>query len=263
VERNGGAGDLALRVAGMGRAVYAAAVAALGVLLVSGTFVSVWAALPQWVPWRGLLTCAFGAVMAASALALLWRKTAGWSSGVVALVFAAWLVLVQAPRIAGAPSKELLWAGAAQIASLIAAAWLLFASRRPRTGGAMRWLAGAGGARAARSIYALALPLFGVHHFMAAAGATAAVPAWLPFPLAWVYFTGAAHVAAGAAILLGIAARLAATLEAAMIGAFVLLVHVPGVAAAPGDRLQWTMLVVASAIGGAAWIVARALAHEK
>jgi hypothetical protein len=41
-----------------------------------------------------------------------------------------------------------------------------------------------------------------------------------------------------------------------MISAFVILLHAPGVAAAPADRLQWTMMLVAIAYAGAAWIVA-------
>jgi len=41
-----------------------------------------------------------------------------------------------------------------------------------------------------------------------------------------------------------------------MISAFTLLVWVPGVAAAPTNRLQWTAFVVSWTIGAAAWVVA-------
>jgi uncharacterized membrane protein YphA (DoxX/SURF4 family) len=114
--------------------------------------------------------------------------------------------------------------------------------------------------RMARALYAVGLPLLGFHHFFDAPGAAEAVPAWLPFRLGWAYLTGAGHVAAGVAILLGIVPRLAATLEAIMVTVFVLLIHVPWVIGAPGDGLQWSMLFVASAIGGASWIVARSYA---
>jgi uncharacterized membrane protein len=106
----------------------------------------------------------------------------------------------------------------------------------------------------------VALPVFGIHHFFHAAEAAAAIPAWLPFPLGWGYLTGVAHIIAGVAILVGIMPRLAATLEAIMIGVFVLLIHVPGMLAAPADPLQWTMFLVAAAIGSAASIVARSYA---
>jgi len=82
------------------------------------------------------------------------------------------------------------------------------------------------------------------------------VPAWLPAHLALAHLTGAGHIAAGVGILFGILPGLAATLEALMISAFILLLHIPGVIAAPGSRLQWTMLFVASTLAGAAWAVA-------
>jgi uncharacterized membrane protein len=246
---------LRMRVTGAGHAIYAGAVAGLGGLLLSGRFVYIYAPLPKWVPGRTVLAGAWGALMLLSAVALLWRKTVVSASAAVALSFLGWLLLLQLPRIITAPSNELLWSGAAQISSLVAGGWFLFASSASPAEGPGRWLGGSRGVRWARWTYALALPMFGLHHFLAN-GATQAVPAWLPFRVEWLYLTGAAHIAAGIALLLGIVPRLAATLEAIMIGAFVLLVHVPGVIGAPGDRLQWTMLVDACAIGGAAWIAA-------
>jgi len=84
-------------------------------------------------------------------------------------------------------------------------------------------------------------------------------PAWLPYRLSFAYLTGAGHFAAGLAMLSGIIPPLAATLEASMITSFVLLVHIPGVRAEPHSRLQWTMLSVASALAGAAWLMAVSL----
>ncbi len=239
-------------------ALYAAAVAGLGLLLLSGHFVNIWAPLPKWVPGRGALACAWGALMLLSAVALMWRKTAVPSSAMLSLIFLAWLLLLQVPLVIAKPPNELLWSGSAQLVSLVAAGWLLFASLASPTEGPGRWFAGGRGVRLARLAYAVALPVFGLHHFLDAS-ATEAVPAWLPFKLGWVYLTGAAHIAAGVALLVGVVPRLAATLEALMIGAFVLLVHAPGVIGAPGDWLQWTMFVAAAALGGAAWIVARSL----
>jgi uncharacterized membrane protein len=257
---NQGAAGFAVRVTAGGYALYAAAVAGLGVLLLSGQFIYVWAPVPLWVPWRHVLARASGALMLVSAVGLLWRKTVVPASTTLTFLFLSWLLFLQLPRLIAVPSKEILWAGGGQIVTVVAGGWILFASFASPTEGPGRRFRGDRGVRMARLLYALALPLFGLHHFVDVPGAADAVPAWLPLRPGWAYLTGAGHVAAGVAILLGIVPRLAATLEAIMIGAFVLLVHVPGVIGAPKDQLQWTMLVVASAIGGAAWIVARSYA---
>ena len=93
------------------------------------------------------------------------------------------------------------------------------------------------------------------------------VPPWLPYRLGFAYLTGAGHLTAGLAMLLGIVPALAGTLEASMITSFVLLLHIPGVLSDPHSRLQWTMLSIASALGGAAWLIAgslrRPISHKR
>lgn len=230
---------------------YAAAVAGVGALLLSGRFIYVWAPLQKWVPFRDELAAGAGAVLILCAAGILWRKTAAVLAVVLGVVFLAWLLLLQVPRIVVAPSREVLWSGAAQLAAVFSATAIVFIS------GGQAWGSSRWGVRAPRLLYAVSLLVFGLHHFLSMPGATEAVPAWIPGRPAWVYLTAVAHIAAGLAILVGIVPRLAATLEAAMISAFVLLVHVPGVIAEPRDRLQWTMLFVALLIAAAAWIVAQ------
>jgi uncharacterized membrane protein len=250
-----------LRAASAEVGLYAASVAALGALLLAAKFAYVWARIPEWVPGRDVLASIVGAVMLLLAAGLLWRRTVVPSAAALTFLFLGWLVFLQVPRIAHSPSKEFLWAGGAQIVTVVAGASILFASLASPTG-APQLLRGERGVQLARSLYAVALPLLGIHHFADLAGTAEAVPAWLPFRFALGALTGAAHVAAGIAILFRIVPRLAATLEAIMILAFVLLVHAPGVIGEPGDRLQWSMLVIASLIGAAAWIVARSYGSE-
>jgi uncharacterized membrane protein len=232
-------------------AFYAASVAGIAVLLLARQFVYVWAPIQKWVPARDLVASCAGALLLLAAMGVFWRKTGAAAAATLAVLFVAWLVLLQAPRLIASPSREILWSGAAQILSVVAGSWILFVASSRSS------LAGSRAIRAARVLYGIALPVFGLHHFLSMPGAAEAVPAWLPARAGWVYLTGAAHVAAGLAILFGIVPRLAATLEAMMICAFVVLVHVTGVITAPKDPLQWTMLFVASVIGGAAWMVAR------
>lgn len=90
------------------------------------------------------------------------------------------------------------------------------------------------------------------------------VPKWIPpGALFWAYATGAAHVAAGLAILSGIQARLAARLLTAMFVVFAVLVHAPLVIADPGSHLNWVMNAMNLALTGAAWVVADGLARRE
>ncbi|HEY6032813.1 MAG TPA: hypothetical protein VIV58_01100, partial [Kofleriaceae bacterium] len=108
----------------IGLPLYAVMVAAMGAMVAAGKFVYVWAPIPDWVPRGDLLASAAGAVMAVSALALMWRKTARGASWIVAVLFACWLVLLQVSQLIAAPSEEALWAGAAELVTLGAGGWI-------------------------------------------------------------------------------------------------------------------------------------------
>ena len=104
--------------------------------------------------------------------------------------------------------------------------------------------------------FGLCLVVFGASHFVYADFTAQMVPAWLPDRMGLAYLTGSIHALTGACLLAGIRVRLAAAIEALMMSSFVLLVHVPGVAAAPQDRMQITMLGMAGLLATAAWLVA-------
>jgi uncharacterized membrane protein len=247
-----------MRLMGLGHVLFSVALAGFGVLsLVSGDFAYVWQPFPAWVGGRPVLAYASGAIVLACGAGLLWPRARTRSALVLVLTGVASMLLLHAPRVARDPLTEVEWFNLGEIATMVAGALILFASAAPvPTSGWQRAIGGERGVRIARLLFALALPAFGLSHFVYAGVTAKLVPSWLPGHLAWAYLTGAAHIAAGLGILVGVLPRLAATLEALMVSAFLLTVNVPELVRT-GRGPEWSEVFVASMIAGAAFLVAR------
>ena len=244
----------------LSRASLSLGLSALGALsLVYGDFGLQWQPVPTWVPTRQILAYASGVVLLATAVGLLARKTAALASRVFFAYALLWLVLLKLPAILTAPRTEVNWLGAGEIAMIFSAAWLLRRALDERSDALTRSIPRS---RAPLILFGLALIPVGLSHFVYAQATLGFVPAWLPFRSFWADLGGAGHILAGLGVLFGVYPRLAATLEAAMIGVFTVVVWGPHVIATPTDRLQWTGFVMSWLIGAAAWVVADALASR-
>jgi uncharacterized membrane protein len=140
---------------------------------------------------------------------------------------------------------------------MVAGAWVLyiwFAGDRDRR--RFGFVADERGLRIARALYGLSLIPFGLAHFMYLNATTVLIPQWLPWHVAWAYLTGAAFIAAGLAVTLGVFARLAATLSALQLGLFGVIVWVPRVLAGAVNDFQWGEFVVTFVLMAGAWVVA-------
>jgi len=91
-------------------------------------------------------------------------------------------------------------------------------------------------------LYALAIIVFGIQHFLYAGFVSRMVPGWIPFHLFWAYFTGAAMIAASVAIVFNKMARLACILLGIMVFLFVILIDIPPIITHPtmGGQLTTT-----------------------
>jgi uncharacterized membrane protein len=109
-----------------------------------------------------------------------------------------------------------------------------------------------------RGLFAAALVVFAVQHFMYAKFVATLVPAWIPAHLFWAWFVGAAFLASAIAIATKIQIRLAGTSLGTMFLLWVLLLHAPRVIAASHNGNEWTSMLIALAMSGASWIIAAA-----
>ena len=246
-----------MRVAGVGRAVFAAVMVWLGLLgLIGGDFAPIWEPSPKNLPAREVIVYLSAAISLAAGAGLVFQRTAATAARVLLVYLLLWLVLFRGLAIVRAPISQDSWSGFGETAVIVAGAWVLYAASADSWNSRLGFATGKRGSRIARMLYGFALIPFGVAHFHFAKETASLVPSWLPAHLIWAYFTGAAYLAASAAVLSGVLGRLAATLSAIQIGLLTVLVWFPIMAAGVKDASAWSETVISVTLTAAAWVVA-------
>ena len=236
-----------MRIVNWSHSFFAVTMIGLGVMgLGNGHFTPTWSGVPNGIPARQALAYLCALIGLLCGLGLLWQRTKLVASRVLLASFLIWLVVVRLPRFFLTPAAVDAWWGCGDTAAMIAAAWVLCASFGD---------GGEKGLRIARIFYGVALIPFGIAHFTNLKDTTPLIPGWLPWHVFWAYFTGAAFIAAGVAVMSGVVARLAATLSAWQIGLFTLVVWVPVVVRGP-SAAQWMEFVSSWVLTAVAWVVA-------
>jgi len=230
----------------------AAGLCGLGVLsLIYRDFAEVWQPVPKAFPAYAASAMVSGLILLAAGAMLAIRRTRPWGALLAMAFIGLWVIGLHLPHALAKP--------------LVVGSWqAVCESLAMATGGFIAWREARGGAgRAAAVVMGVCFVVFGVSHFVYAKFTTAMVPPLLPFRPQLTYLTGAIHVLAGLAVILGVRPRWAAIAEATMMSAFVLLVHMPRVAAQPQERMELTGLFIATTLSSAVWILAASRAVAK
>jgi uncharacterized membrane protein YphA (DoxX/SURF4 family) len=226
---------------------YAVAAILLGIVTCwFGDFAMQWQPVPQGIA-RVPLAYLSGALLLAGGAALLvrrWERTGAW---VLTLFYGFWVVVLHLPNALRSAGSIGAWNGPAEITYMTAGGLAFIAigagPLRPTLALVARLLAGASAV------------VFGCAHFNYIDFTASFVPGWIPFKEFWAVATGVGHLAAGIALLSGMKARLGVLLHAAMMGSFVVLLHLPRVIANPDQHVEWIMLGISSALTGAAILI--------
>ena len=243
-----------MRIVGVGQVLFALSVAMLGGLsLLSGDFVLNWQPVPSWVPGREALAYASGALLVVFSLGIIVRPIARLSALVLTINFVIWLLLLKLPLVASLLDAGG-WLGVGETSVMVAGAWAILVTLSNQAGPAFG--TGSGSLRVLRILLGVALVLIGQSHFVYTKETIALIPAYVPHRLGFAYFTGACHIAAGAAVLFSVVPRLAATMEAVMMALFAIMVWLPKMASAPTSRFEATAFLISIALASAALAVA-------
>lgn len=103
---------------------------------------------------------------------------------------------------------------------------------------------------------ATALAMFAAEHFTAARDLMGLVPRWLPGPLFWTYFVGAALLAAAISFLLRLQVRWSAPLLALFFLIIVATLDLPNISGQVHDRFFWILTVRETSFASGAMVLA-------
>lgn len=247
-----------MRIPSIGQLIFASAIAGLGVLsLATGHFAGVWQPVPARLPARELFAYANGVLMLALGVGLFVRRAALFAALILTLYLLIWFFALRAPTVVTAPLMPVRWSGFGETATMIVGGLSLIAvltarNVRFRPG----FLTGSAGLRTAAVTFAIAAFLMSLGNLAYLKANADFPPAWIPHWHGWGYLVGIAYIAAGLSILSGICARLSTYATAVMMSLLTVVCWVSFVVQSPDDRLNWTGLLISSALSGVAWMVA-------
>ena len=200
-----------MRTIALGHVLFAIGLAGIGVLsLASGDFAYTWQPVPSWVIWRHGLAYASGLLLLGAGMGMLVKRASRLSALVMTIYLSTWVLLLQSPRVAQAPTNLGMWLGLSESMALFCGGWTLFLSLAGTEHHLPKFLADP---RVPRYLFGAACVVLGLSHFVYLDITAGMVPAWLPDRTGFAYLTGAGHFAAGLAILSSVLPRLAATLD--------------------------------------------------
>jgi uncharacterized membrane protein len=205
-----------------------------------------------WVPAITWLALAAGVVWIACGVGLLFRRSLRGAAFTFGTLYTLMALVVVLPFYVAHPGDMGLRTVVFEPLSLACIAFLW-----PAEPATPVWLA-----RASRWLFAVAMIVFGVDHFLGLAFIASLIPDWIPWHVFWVTFFGVVFIVAGAGIGLRILERWSWAAIGLMFAVWVLTLHLErtlGFYSIPGairDPDEWSSLFIAVGLWGGPWAIA-------
>ncbi len=188
-------------------------------------------------------------------LAMQWQRSAFLGALAFFVAYCLAIIIFHVPRGFAHPTVYVAWYGVFENLALVAAALIIctfYVRLKPES---LERLS-----KISRIVFGVCPIYFGLSHHLYLANTVSMVPAWLPpGQTFWAYATGAGHIAAGIAIIIGVYARPAAMMLAAMYGVFAILVHAPRIIMDSHTYMTWAENAINFALMGSAWVIAASI----
>ncbi len=220
--------------------------------------------VPPWIPSGSVLAYVAGAILLALSAGLLVKKYARLSAILLGASLFFCVLFLHTLHLHDIINRGNDRTRAVEPMALAAAAWVL-AGAIPAATSSFRGRENliAILARIGRCVFAFALIVFGIQHFMYAKFIATLITSWIPGKLFWTFLTGVGMIAVALAIITRIYARFACLILAAMFFLWLVVLHAPLVATHFNNGNQWSSLFVAMAMGAASLILAATAQNQR
>ncbi len=183
--------------------------------------------VPSYIPWHLFWAYFVGFALLATSLSIATKIEVRWSGLLFGIMMFLFVAMLHIPRVHANPRDRIAWAVAIRDMSFAGGGWILAASAMREDGseqGASNLIT------VGRVLLGITAIFYGVEHFLHSANVPVVpleklMPAWIPGHSLIAYVTGSILVVAGAAILLAIKTRAAATYLGTWIVLLVVLVY--------------------------------------
>jgi uncharacterized membrane protein len=239
-----------------GKLFFAASILSIGIVhVLTGNFPTGLLPVALTLTCRTLLVYLTGAMLIIAGILIFIKRYTYYGALLTGLVFLIFILLLHLPKLIQHLHDPGEWTASFEAIALFSGALIL--------GGSL--LNGASAIKkdkgfkllvTGRYIFALALFVFGVQHYLYAQFITGLIPAWIPGHLFWAYLVMVVFFATAVSIAIQKLMHLATSLLGLMFLLWVLILHLPRVIAHTHIEPEWTSLFIALAMSGIAFLIA-------